>query len=145
MATTNNYTLGRGKIMFSRFKTGTQIPEGFRYIGNTPELNLTIESENLDHFSSDYGIREKDDSVVLEVTRSGSMITDNIVPANVALFFFGTASEVVQVAALSQQQTIADVLAGHAYKLGQTDANPAASRRSVGAAGADLIGDAVAV
>ncbi len=124
MATTNNYTLGRGKIMFSRFKTGTQTPAGFRYIGNTPEFNLTIESENLDHFSSDYGIREKDDSVVLEVTRSGSMITDNIKPENVALFFFGDATTVTQVESLDQEEEIDDVIPGHAYKLGQSEANP---------------------
>ena len=42
-----NYTLGRGKVYFSRFKAGTQIPAGFFYIGNTPEFNLTIESEVL--------------------------------------------------------------------------------------------------
>jgi len=125
MATTNNYTLGRGKIMFSRFKSGTQTPAGFRYIGNTPEFNLTIESENLDHFSSDYGIREKDDSVVLEVTRTGSMITDNIDPENIALFFFGDASTVTQVGAVSQEETIEGVIPGHGYKLGQSDANPA--------------------
>ena len=33
---TKNYTLGRGKVHFSRFKTGTQVPAGFFYIGNTP-------------------------------------------------------------------------------------------------------------
>lgn len=120
-----NYTLGRGKIHFSRFKTGTQNPSGFFYIGNTPEFNLTIESENLDHFSSDEGIREKDDSVPLEVTRTGSMTTDNIDPKNVALFFFGTNSTLVQVEALTQTEDILSVLAGHSYKLGQSAANPA--------------------
>jgi hypothetical protein len=125
MADVQNYTLGRGKLHFSRFKPGTQTPKGFFYIGNTPEFSLTIESENLPHFSSDRGIREKDDSVPLEVTRTGSMITDNIDPKNVALFFFGDASTVVQVAAVDQSQNIQDVVAGHSYKLGQTTTNPA--------------------
>lgn len=58
---TPNYTLGRGKVYFARFTSG-QVPGPFRYIGNTPEFNLTIELETLDHFSSDEGIREKDDS-----------------------------------------------------------------------------------
>lgn len=125
MATTQNYTLGRGKLHFSRFKNGTQNPEGFRYIGNTPEFNLTIESENLDHFSSDYGIREKDDSVLLEVNRSGTMITDNIDPENIALFFLGSSSLAAITSASGLTETLADVKPGHSYKLGQSSNNPA--------------------
>ena len=70
----NQYVLGRGEIDFSRFRTGGQDPEGFRYIGNTPEFNLTIESENLDHFNSDRGVNEKDASIVLTTNRSGSLM-----------------------------------------------------------------------
>lgn len=121
---TRNYTLGRGKVHFSRFKTGTQIPAGFYYIGNTPEFNLTIESETLDHFSSDEGIREKDDSVPLEVTRTGSLITDNIDPKNVALFFFGEETTVTQAAVASSTETLEEIKAGHSYKLGVTANNP---------------------
>lgn len=121
---TKNYTLGRGKIHFSRFKTNTQVPSGFFYIGNTPEFNLTIESETLDHFDSDEGVREKDDSVPLETTRTGSLITDNIDPKNVALFFFGEASTVTQISATTQNETLESVIAGHSYKLGISASNP---------------------
>lgn len=122
----NNYTLGRGKVYFSRFaSTSDPTPTGFRYLGNTPEFNLTIESETLDHFSSDEGIREKDDSVPLEVTRTGSLITDNIDPENVALFFFGANSDQTIVAAASQSETLSGVLAGHSYQIGATTGNPA--------------------
>lgn len=122
---TKNYTLGRGKVHFSRFKTGTTTPSGFYYIGNTPEFSLTIESEDLPHYSSDEGIREEDDSVPLEVTRSGSMITDQIEPKNVALFFFGDSSTVTQAAVPSSTETLVGILAGHSYKLGSTASNPA--------------------
>jgi hypothetical protein len=122
---TKNYTLGRGKVYFSRFKTGTQEPAGFFYIGNTPEFSLTIESETLDHFSSDEGIREKDDSVPLEVTRTGSMITDNIDPKNVALFFFGEESTVTQAVVTPATESFLSIKAGHSYKLGVTTNNPA--------------------
>lgn len=121
---TKEYTLGRGKVYLARFKPGTQVPDGFRYIGNTPELSLTIESENLDHFSSDEGIREKDDSVPLEVSRSGSLTTDNIDPKNVALFFFGTDTVVTQAAVVSGAEVIEEIHAGYGYLLGQTDLNP---------------------
>lgn len=120
-----NYTLGRGKIHFSRFKPGTQIPVGFRYIGNTPELNLTIETEELPHYSSDGGIRVKDDSVPLEVTRTGSMITDSIRPENVALFFFGTASVLTQASVPSATENFPEVKLDHSYKLGISNTNPA--------------------
>lgn len=85
----NNYTLGRGEIHFGKFKDGTQIAVGERYLGNTPEVAFTIETENLDHFSSDRGVREKDESVPLQTTRTGTMTCDNIDPANLAYFFFG--------------------------------------------------------
>lgn len=119
-----NYTVGRGRILFARFKPGTQEPDGFRYIGNSPEFNMSIESEDLDHFSSDHGIREKDDSVPLTVTRTGSMTTDNIVPENVAMFFFGTTSVIAQVLQAGESEVFADVKPGYIYKLGQTAARP---------------------
>lgn len=118
-----NYTLGRGKVHFARFKPGTTEPDGFFYIGNTPEFSLTIESETLDHFSSDEGIREKDDSVPLEVNRTGSMTTDNIIPKNVALFFFGSSTVLTQAPVASTTETIEDINAGHSYKLGVTSNN----------------------
>jgi hypothetical protein len=120
-----NYTLGRGKVHFARFKTGTQTPDGFFYIGNTPEFSLNIESQTLDHYSSDEGIREKDDSVPLEVNRTGSLTTDNIDPKNVALFFFGTDSTVTVSSATGIVDALTTVKQGHSYKLGSTSTNPA--------------------
>jgi hypothetical protein len=135
----NNYTLGRGKVHFARFKPGTQTPDGFFYIGNTPEFSLTIESETLDHYSSDEGIREKDDSVPLEVNRTGSLTTDNIDPKNVALFFFGSDSVVTQASVASDTETLEGIKSGHSYKLGISPSNPA------GYFGIDAAGFSVAV
>jgi hypothetical protein len=120
----NNYTLGRGEIWFARFASG-YVPGGFRYIGNTPEVNLTIESETLDHYNSDAGIREKDDSVPLEVNRTGSLVTDNVDPENVALFFFGTASTETTSASTGNTFEIAGVELDRAYMIGATTGNPA--------------------
>ncbi len=125
---TPNYTLGRGEIWFSPFIPGTQIPEGFRYMGNTPELNLTIDQETLDHFSSDFGIREKDDSVPLEVNRTGTMICDDINKENVALFFFGTAANVTVVLAAGQTDNSLVVKVGLTYQIARTAANPTGAR-----------------
>lgn len=120
----NNYTLGRGKLYFARFLDSVaQVPEGFRYIGNTPEFSLTIDSETLDHFSSDEGIREKDDSVPLSVTRTGSFTTDNIVPDNLALFFFGEKLMLTQASVTAASETIENVQRGRFYQLGRSASN----------------------
>lgn len=128
MADTNNYVLGKGELHFAPFKTGTQNPSGERYLGNTPELALTIETQDLDHFSSDRGIREKDDSVVLEVTRRGNFTCDNIDPKNLAVFFFGAASALAQTGATVTAEAIADVVLGTYYQLGVSDVNPTGVR-----------------
>ena len=119
----NNYTLGRGKARFSKFLTGTKNPEGFRYIGNTPEFNLSIDAEELRHFNSDEGVREQDDSVTLESNRTGSLITDNISPENMALFFFGDAMALTQPLVASSTETLTSILAGMTYFLGMSDTN----------------------
>src|SRR5690606_33727676 len=97
---------------------------GERYFGNTTEFNITIESENLDHFDSDNGIRVKDDSVVLEITRSGSLITDNISKENMALFFLGDLSVISQTATPVTDEAIDDVKKGYFYQIGKTTNNP---------------------
>ncbi len=121
------YTLGRGKVYFSRFKPGTRLPAGFLYIGNTPELNLTIESETLDHFDSDEGVREKDDSADLQTNRTGTMICDNIAPENVALFFLGEASKLAVTGAtgLTETETVSP---DYFYQLGVTESSPTGVR-----------------
>jgi hypothetical protein len=119
-----NYTLGRGKLFFGRFITDTQTSEGERYIGNTPECSFTIETENLDHFSSDEGVREKDASVALETTRTGAFTTDNIDPANIAYFFFGQESVLSITGATITDEAIPAVKQGYYYQLGATLANP---------------------
>lgn len=144
MAFENNYTLGRGEIYFAKFAPGTRTPMGERYLGNTPEFNLSFESENLDHFSSDRGIREKDRSVILQITRAGSLITDNINPQNVALFFFGDteALTVTQASVANEAVGLAGigVEVGMFYQLGVTAQNPSGARKIIfpGAAGTEF-------
>lgn len=117
-----NYTLGRGEIHFGRFIVGTQIAEGERYLGNTPALSFTIQSQNLDHFSSDRGVKEKDDSVPLSTTRTGALTCDNIDPANLAFFFFGDDDVLAVTGATITDEVInpdgMGILQGFWYQLG---------------------------
>lgn len=122
------YTLGRGKLFFDPFLSGTKTKTGERYFGNTPSLSLTVESESLDHFDSDAGVRVKDDSVLLQLNRTGAFVTDNIDPENVALFLLGSSSLVAQTALTGQTYALADVIKGRFYQIGSTAANPPGQR-----------------
>lgn len=119
----NNYTLGRGKIYFGKFGDDGVTPVGERYLGNTPECSFTIEAETLDHFSSDDGIKEKDDSVPLSTTRTGSFSTDNISPENLAYFFFGT-DDVLSVTGATVTDEVLTVEQGYTYQLGTSPTVP---------------------
>jgi len=122
--TIGNQTLGRGEIHFSLFRTG-YTPDGFRYVGNTPEFSYTSNLEKLDHFSSDHGIREKDKSVVLQTDFTASLTMDDIQADNLALTMFGSASVLAQSAASSLTETFTDVTPGLGYQVGLTDSRPA--------------------
>jgi hypothetical protein len=127
-----NYTLGRGRLYFDKFAAGTKNPTGQRYIGNTPEINLTSDSESLEHFDSDNGIRQKDASVLLQLSRTGSFITDHISPANLALFFLGS-EEIVTVAPVTDATyDIDDVIVGMRYQVGASSGAPAGVRNLSG-------------
>lgn len=129
-----NYTLGRGRVFFDRFATGVNVTaatrgSGERYLGNTPEFSTNSESEDLDHFDSDSGIRTKDDSVQLSLDRSGAFTCDNISSENIALYFLGEASTLVQASATGVIETFdAGVMQGRFYQLGVSPARPAGVR-----------------
>jgi len=126
---TKNYTLGKGRVYFDAFAQGTLNPQGERYFGDTMEFNLTSESESLDHFDNDAGIRVKDASVLLELTRTGTLITENISPENMALFFLGSASALSQAAATAQTSTYATVKKGYFYQTGVSPTRPEGVRK----------------
>lgn len=128
-----NYTLGRGRVFFDRFPSNVVVNaltrgSGERYLGNTPEFVTNSTSEDLDHFSSEGGVRTKDDSVQLQLDRAGSFITDNISADNVALFFLGEASTLTQAAATGVIEVVQGVGRGRFIQLGVTAANPAGVR-----------------
>lgn len=124
----NNYTLGRGELHFASFLTATDTPGGERYIGNSPEVSFTIETENLDHFNSDHGVREKDESIPLQTNRTGAFTTDNVSPENLALFFLGSSTALAVVGATVTDESITGVQPGLHYQLGRTANDPVGAR-----------------
>lgn len=126
---TQKYTLGRGEVFFDKFKPGTNIGEGERYLGNTPEYSLTNDVETLVHFNSDRGLREKDESVLLEISSSGSMTCDNISGDNVALFFLGNLLTKSSTSVTAQKEVFTSWKRGHTMQLGTTDTTPTGVRK----------------
>lgn len=119
----NNYVIGRGKLYFDQFAAGTTTTTGERYLGNSPEFSLNQSSEDLDHYSSDEGIRVKDASVTLSQENGGSITLDSISPENVALWFLGSEQTVVIASATGLSQV--NVVQKDTYvQLGATTASP---------------------
>lgn len=123
-AATKDYVLGRGKFFFDPFLPNTKTKTGERYLGNTTEFNINVESETLDHFNSDEGVRTKDDSTILELNRSGNVITDNMAAENVALFLLGDVSTVNQLSTPVVAESLGVAMEDRYYQLGSSTANP---------------------
>lgn len=119
-----NQTLGRGEVHFALFKPNTTTPDGFRYLGNTPEFNLNMTTETKPHYSMDRGIKVKDKDVTVQADSNGSFTCDNINLDNLALFFLGSAATITQAAAAGETETLVDVKLGYSYQIGETDATP---------------------
>lgn len=125
-----NYVVGRGKLYFRKFLTGTRTlePGGARYLGNSPELTLSQDEEKLDHYNSDRGIRVKDASVSLQNDSSGSFSLDDIQPENLALWFRGDVETNVIAGGGVVNEAHGDVVLGTYLQLGLTAGNPIGAR-----------------
>jgi hypothetical protein len=121
-----NHVLGRGKVYFDRFQPNTDTPIGIeRYIGNTPSFGLSVETQELDHYSAEEGLRVKDLSVTMQIDMSGTVVTDNINLDNIAMFFFGASSTQAVGALTGEQDAISSVQQGGSIQLGTSATHPA--------------------
>ena len=123
-----DYVIGKGRLYFDPFFPGTTRKTGELYFGNTPELTTTADAETLDHYDADQGLNVKDESITVENNLSGSFVTDNISPDNVALFFSGNASPMTQTAQTGKTDTFANVKRNRQYQLGTSDLTPTGVR-----------------
>jgi hypothetical protein len=131
-----NYTLGRGRLYFDRFSAaqvaagiaaGTQ-GEGERYFGNTPEVNMAAAEESLDHFSSEGGIKVKDDSVTLSLDRTGTLTVDNIDAQNLALLFLASGVNTLTQSSATAATWTVTAKKGRFYQIGQSASVPTGVR-----------------
>ncbi len=127
-----NLTLTRGRLYFAEFLPDTQIAGGERFIGNCSEVTISSETERLDHTTSTHGVRIKDDSLILENTRTGSILTDDLSDDNVSIFTLGIAEAVTIASSTTQTEDFTDVTPGLFYQVGTTSARPEGRRKLTG-------------
>lgn len=125
--TTNEYQIPRGRVLFDPIDSNTGLLTGEAELGNCPGFTVSIETEKADHFSSETGLRQKDASVTIEVTRTATITCDNVSPENLARFLSGTLETVTQDSGAVTGEEI-KVLKGRHYQIGRTAANPAGVR-----------------
>ncbi len=134
-----NYVVGRGKLYFDKFLTGTKTVSGNeRYLGNSPELSLSQSEETLDHYSSEGGVNVKDASVSLQNDMSGSFTLDDIMSANLALWFRGEAQANALVAIVDGTTNVPEVSLGSYVQLGLTAGDPLGARNVSGVTAANV-------
>lgn len=91
---TTDYTLGKGKVIF---QAGTSFVGNYRDLGNASVFNVSVETENLEHFSSRAGTKTKDKDIVTQIKAKGTLTLDDVNVNNLKEWFFGTTiAETVQ-------------------------------------------------
>lgn len=120
----NDYTIGRGKTYFDKFLPNSNRKTGEMYFGNGPEFTITTDTENLDHYASDYGLRVKDASVLLEAGMTGTFTCDNIAAENLALWFLGDLVNMTLTDQKGVKEVFKPVRRGKYYQIGTSDDTP---------------------
>lgn len=128
MATQQNYSLGRGKVYFDEFVAGTFNLTGEQYIGNTPDFNMNVTSQTLDHYTADDAVKILDEQALIQIDRKGTFHTDNIGVGNLAKFFLGTTGIVTSTAGSITGEQINGVIPDRYYQLGVSTATPSGVR-----------------
>lgn len=123
-----NLTIGRGKVLFARYKTGTQIPGPFREFGNCPEFTFSRANSTLDHYSSQWKIRTLDKQIVTDATLTASVSIDDVKAENAAYYFMGEVTIITQTAQTAIEETYEDVFPGAIIQLGVSTSKPTGAR-----------------
>ena len=122
----NDYVLGKGKVYFDVFDANGATT-GQRFLGNCPGFTVQVASENLEHFSSTGGVKEKDLEVLIQVDRTATISCDNMEMANLELFLVGELATITETAAPVVDETIT-VLQDRTYQLGVSASVPTGVR-----------------
>ena len=102
-AITSRYFSGQGILLVADRDTVTGEPQGFRNVGNVPELTLGIEQEVLEHKESTTGQRATDLRLTQETNVSFAATLEHLDPENLALVLYGNTSAVASGSAAAEE------------------------------------------
>jgi hypothetical protein len=88
----DDLVVGRGRLYFNQFLTGTTTPTAEKFFGNVPSVQLAQQNTQLDHYASTSGLKVKDRTVTLQNDHTITFASDNMNVANLALWFLGETS-----------------------------------------------------
>lgn len=118
----DEYAIPRGRTYFDPYDANEELT-GEIPLGNCPGVNLTIDTEKAEHYSSQTAQGEKDKSLTVRINRTGALNCDNVNASNYALWLAGT-HQVVSQTAVAVTGELRRVEPGRFYQLGATAANP---------------------
>jgi hypothetical protein len=133
---TNDYQFGRGELSVA-ILSATGVPEGRRFIGNSPGFTLSVASEKIQHFSSTSGVAKKDLEVTKSVDFAGQIVCDDISAENLALVFAGAVETVTQTSTpvtnerigANASTNIQAIRSDREYQIGKSSSNPTGVRK----------------
>lgn len=114
---TNTYKVGRGRLAFNQLNDDGEY-EGFRWLGNCPGFEINVESENLQHTSSEGGLAEVDLDTPLSITRTATISIDNFSADNLAIFLGASVADLAQASATVTNELVEWVRTERFYQLG---------------------------
>lgn len=114
---TNTYKVGRGRLAFNQLNADSEY-EGFRWLGNCPGFEINVESENLQHTSSEGGLAEIDLDTPLSISRTATIQIDNFSADNLAIFLGATVEDLAQASATVTNELVEWVRTDRFYQLG---------------------------
>jgi len=114
-----NLTLGKGIFYFNKKNQETGLYEGYRDLGNAPEVNSNITPDKLPHFSSREGKKTKDNEVIKELALKFNFTLDEPNSDNLALTFMADEADVTQTSATGETEDIIGVKQGRYYSVGK--------------------------
>jgi hypothetical protein len=114
-----NLTISKGKLLFRRVETPAKV--AWKDLGNAIDVNITIETETLEHFTSRTGLKTRDQLVVLSIKATGAFTLEELTPENLLLFLMGDAVNTnVQASGTGATLNITAVELDSWYELGKT-------------------------
>lgn len=124
---TQNFVLGAGRLYFAELDaTGNLLGE--QYFGDTPGFTLSVNTENVQKWTTDGPIAELGAEATTRVTRESNIQVEDITDSLYEWFLIALQQSVSQSASTVTAEPIAAATQGRYYQLGQDASNPTGVR-----------------